>query len=290
MHKIKIAYFGGEPMGVPVLEELKNAGIVPELIVCNPDRPVGRKQIMTPPPVKNWAGVHGVEVFQPETISKEPTELGRLTSEEWDLFVVVAYNKILPKWLINLPKHQTLNVHPSLLPLLRGASPIRSTILSDMREQCGVSVIVLDEKMDHGAIVTQQKMEIIEAAWPMPGTELDEALARLGGSVLADIIPSWIGGEIEAIPQDHDHATFCSKIDKTDSELTLDPYDLPTNEEAYQMFLKIQAYAGWPGTFFIHDDKRYKITSAHLTETGQLVLEKVIPEGKKETEFASLFH
>lgn len=289
MNEIKIAYFGGEPMGVPVLEELKASGIVPELIVANPDRPVGRKQIMTPPPVKSWAEAQGVDVFQPETINKEPTELGRLTTEDWDLFVVVAYNKILPRWLIELPKHQTLNVHPSLLPLLRGASPIRSTILNDMREQCGISIIVLDEKMDHGPIVAQQKMEISESTWPVSGLELDEALARLGGSILADVIPQWVLGALEATEQDHDQATFCGKIDKKDAELDLDPHNPPHGEEAHQTFLKIQAYTGWPGTYFMYEGKRFKITAAHLDQDSKLAIDTIIPEGKNEVAFSAIF-
>ena len=148
---LKLVYFGGEPIGVPVLEELEAAGFLPSLIVCNPDRPVGRKQVLTPPPVKIWAEERNIEVFQPENLKPE-TVGHRMShseshSEEWDLFVVVAYSQIMPQWLIELPKHKTINMHPSLLPKLRGASPIRSTILEDRRGECGATVIQRDEKM-----------------------------------------------------------------------------------------------------------------------------------------------
>lgn len=292
----KFAYFGGEPIGVPVLEELKATGLLPSLIVCNPDRPAGRKQVLTPPPVKLWAEAHGIEVFQPEHIPKHKQldkggvgPLHRLTGETWDVFVVVAYNHILPAWFLELPKHGAVNVHPSLLPKLRGASPIRSTILEDMRTECGVSVMLLDKEMDHGPIIAQESLIISEEAWPMPGPELDQALGHLGGAVLADVLPRYVRGEIKTIEQDHSAATYCGRITKDMAELIIDPHNLPSDQEAYQAFLKIQAYAGWPVTFFKHEGKRYKITSAHLGESGSLIIEKVIPEGKAETDFGRLF-
>ncbi len=120
--RVRIAYFGGEPLGVPVLEELNTCAMSPELIVCNPDRPSGRGKKINTPPVKDWATYHQISVWQPEDFTDRVATEERL--KEYDLFIVVAYNKILPAWLINLPKHKTLNVHPSLLPKLRGASPI----------------------------------------------------------------------------------------------------------------------------------------------------------------------
>jgi len=286
---IKIAYFGGEPLGVPVLEVLKQANLLPELIVASPDRPAGRKLQLTPPPVKTWAEVNDIEVIQPETIPKKREDLGRLTSENWDLFVVVAYNKILPQWFIDLPKYKTINVHPSLLPKLRGASPIRSSILQDLRDGCGVSVMLLDEKMDHGPILAQEKLPIPRELWPIAGPTLDEQLAKLGGELLAKTIPQWIAGKIVSDEQDHTQATYCGKITKDLAELIINPYSLPHGQEAYGLFLKIQAYAGWPTAFFKYDNKRYKITGAHLSGDGQLVIESVIPEGKNETPFKQLF-
>jgi len=145
---LNFAYFGGEPLGVPVLETLKATGFVPNLIVASPDRPAGRKHELTPPPVKIWAEANNIPVFQPESL-KERDALTPLTKETFDLFVVVAYNKILPKWLLELPVHKTINLHPSLLPLYRGASPIRSAILEDNREAVGVSIMLMDKEMDH---------------------------------------------------------------------------------------------------------------------------------------------
>ncbi len=286
---IKFVYFGGEPIGVPVLKELKAVNLLPSLIVCNPDKPVGRKQTLTPPPVKVWADENNIPAWQPESIPANPTELNTLTTVDWDVFVVVAYNHILPKWFIDLPKHKTINVHPSLLPKLRGASPIRTAILEDMQDETGVSIMQLDEKMDHGPIIAQMKLEIAPENWPINGPELDEALARLGGSLLADTLPKWINGEIVPTDQEHEQATYCGRITKDMAELELNPYDLPIGSEAHKTFLKIKAYEGWPVTFFRYENKRYKVTAAQLTNSGQLIIQKVIPEGKKETDFSNIF-
>lgn len=285
MNNPSFVYFGGEPIGAPVLSQLEKAGLVPSLIVCSPDRPVGRKQLLTPPPVKVWATERSIPVWQPESLKDEAVVTEKLKG--YDLFVVVAYNKILPKWLIELPEYQTINLHPSLLPLLRGASPIRSAILHDMKDQCGVSIMLLDEKMDHGPLVAQEAMTFAEGAWPVPGQQLDHALAALGGEVLATTIPLWIAGEITPIEQFHSRATYCRKIDRADGELQLDPHNLPTGHEAYAILLKIRAYDGFPETFFTYNGTRIKIHDASLADNGRLEIGEVTPAGKKRQSFTS---
>ncbi len=276
---LKIAFFGTPDIAVWALGELVSAGYTPSLIVTVPDKPQGRKMLLTPPPTKVWALEHNIEVFQPETLkTKELLDL--LTEQEWDLFIVVAYGLIMPSWLIDLPKYKTLNVHPSLLPKLRGASPIRTSILGDYNDT-GVTIMLMDEKMDHGPILVQEKYD---GATPVPGSVLDQTLARKGGKMLAELIPSWTSGTLTPLEQNHTEATFCSKIEKKDAELILDPELLPTGEGAYKMLLKINAYDGWPQAFFFHNGKRIKIISAHI-ENDTLVLERVVPEGKKEMDF-----
>jgi len=287
MKDINIAYFGGEPIGVPVLNELEKAGIIPSLILCNPDRPVGRKQVLTPPPVKQWAIEDDIETYQPESI-KDDMFKEHMMKMQFDLFIVVAYNKIMPKWLIDLPTHGTINVHPSLLPLLRGASPIRTSILEDMREQCGVTIMQMDEKMDHGPILAQEALKISTDQWPMHGNELDTSLSKLGGKLLAQTVPAYISGEIIPTEQFHDAATYCGRLDRSMGELILDPNNLPAGNEAHQTLLKIRAFEGFPGTFFIHEGKRIKITAAHI-DTNKLQIDKIIPEGKQEMDFEKYF-
>jgi len=283
MEHIDFVYFGGEPLGVPILEELEAAGLLPSLVICNPDRPSGRGHVLTPPPVKIWAEARGIEIFQPQSYKTEETKT-KLSEREWDLFVVVAYNFILPNWLLSLPKYQVLNVHPSLLPRLRGASPIRTAIKDDLRDAVGVSVMLLDEQMDHGPILRQLKMPIEDATWPLSGPTLDVALAHAGGALLAETMRDWVAGGIEPKEQDHSAATYCSKLDPTDRQLHIDPRHLPTAEVAKEAWHLINAFAGIGDTFFIHNGKRVKIKAAELTN-GSLRLLRVIPEGKKEVSF-----
>jgi len=286
-NQIKFIYFAGEPLGVPVLEELKKAGLVPSLIVCNPDRVSGRGHKLSSPPVKMWAEMNNIEVFQPLNYQDEVVR-ERLQSEVWDLFVVVAYNFILPAWLLKIPKKGVLNVHPSLLPKLRGASPIRTAILNNAREDIGVTVMLMDEKMDHGPILDQMELLIADEDWPISGPKLDKKLAKSGGSLLASVIPAWMEDEIFPQEQDHDAATYCHKLIKSDAELALDPFNLPAGEAGRHAWRVINAYAGIGDAFFIYQNKRIKIKQADFFG-GRLRLLRVVPEGKKEMDFESYF-
>lgn len=283
MEHIDFVYFGGEPLGVPVLEELESFGLLPSMVVCNPDRPSGRGQKLIPPPVKTWAEARGIEVFQPTSYKLEETR-AKLSEREWDLFVVVAYNFILPDWLLALPKHQVINVHPSLLPKLRGASPIRTAIKDDLKDEVGVTIMLMDEAMDHGPILKQLKMPIEETQWPLPGPTLDTALAHAGGALLAETIGEWVGGAIEPQEQNHEDATYCSRLNKTDRELDINPCSLPTGETAKDYWHRINAFAGVGETYFIHNGTRVKITEAAI-ENDTLKIGRVIPENKKESTF-----
>lgn len=280
MNNLKIAYFGGEPIGIPVLKILTERGITPSLVVTTPDRPQGRGLTLSFPPLKTWAHEHGLSVFQPETLSDANT-LHTITSQEWDLFIVVSYGFIMPKWLVDFPKHGTLNVHPSLLPKLRGASPIRTSILQNYAD-CGVTIMKMDEKMDHGPILIQ---EPYTPKTPIAGRELDALLAHRGGELLSLVIPKYILGEITLQEQNHSEATFSKKITKEMGELSINPLSLPTGKEAHELYLKICAYDGWPGTFFFHNGKRIKILEAQYVD-DTLVLLLVVPEGKKPISFS----
>ncbi len=276
LKKLNIAFFGTPNIAVYVLHELKKVGIIPNLVITNPDRPQGRGLTQTPSDAKVWALENGIAIFQPESLRDKET-LTPLTSQQWDLFIVVAYGQIMPKWLIDLPSHRTLNVHPSMLPKLRGASPIRTAILEGGNNM-GVSVMLMDEQMDHGPILIQEKAVI---TFPILGEAADALLARRGGELLATIIPAWIAGEITPQEQNHEEATFCKKIRKEMGEIEINPFNLPKSMEAFTTYRKICALDGWPGTFFFYNEKRIKITEAELRGTA-LIIKKVIPEGKKE--------
>ena len=191
----------------------------------------------------------------------------------------------MPEWLLSLPKYGTINAHPSLLPKLRGASPIRSTLLTDL-SAAGVTIMQMDAEMDHGPILYQQPISL---PVPIPGQELDRIASLMCGDLLAHVMQELPKGTIVPAPQKHEDATFCTKITKDMAELTIDPTALPTGEEALACYRKICAFDGWPETFFIHEKKRFKIKSARLTEDQKLVIERIVPEGKNETDFKNYF-
>ena len=152
---IKFAFFGSSEFSVYVLEELKIHGLLPTLIITTPDKPKGRKLILTPNEVKVWAQNNNVEVIDPKSLKNNPDLILNLKSRILDLFLVASYGKIIPKDVFHIPERKTLNIHPSLLPKYRGASPIQSQILNDDGE-VGVSLMIIDEEMDHGSIIEPQ--------------------------------------------------------------------------------------------------------------------------------------
>jgi len=283
---MKFAFFGTPNIAVTALEEMESFGYLPSLVVCNPDAPVGRKQVMTSPPVKVWAEANSIPVFQPTTL-KDREALTPLTSTQFDFFVVLAYGKIMPQWLIELPQYGTINAHPSLLPKLRGASPIRSALLRDL-SAVGVTIMQMDAELDHGPILTQMPVDL--EGIPIRGRDLDTTLARMSGCLLVDVMQKLQSGDTTPVPQDHAQATFCTKITKDMAELQLDPNNLPTGDEALIIYCKICAFDGWPGAFFFHEGKRIKITNATYDPSTQTItITRIIPEGKKEMDFAQYF-
>ncbi|MDZ4284519.1 MAG: methionyl-tRNA formyltransferase [Patescibacteria group bacterium] len=271
----KFLFFGTPRFAVIVLDGLKAAGLVPALIVTAPDKPAGRGMRLTPPPVKLWAQENDIKFQQPTGL-----EIGNWKLEiAPQLFIVAAYGKILPSWLLKIPTHGALNVHPSLLPKYRGSSPIQSQILANERD-VGVSIMLLDEKMDHGPIVTSYQLPVTSYSngWQPSATELEETLAHAGGKLLAETIPKWLAGEITPQEQDHAQATYTKKITREDGLVALE--DVAGNP--YETFLKIRAFDPWPGTYFFAERQqkkiRVKIKDA-VFKNGILEITRVQPEG-----------
>lgn len=278
MHQpVRFALFGTPEITVTIAQALHGAGLTPAAVITRVDAPVGRGKVLTPPPMKVWAQSHHIPVHQPLKIT--PEFVAQMNQEPWDVFVVAAYGKILPQSLLDIPKHGTLNVHPSLLPRLRGPSPIRSAILENEKET-GVSIMLLDAEMDHGPILAQEKVTLPE--WPPRAYELEHLLATRGGEMLAETLPKWVAGEITATEQDHSKATFCRMLKKTDGLVDL-------NDDPYKNLLKIRALEGWPGayTFFERNGTRLRVQliEAHI-ENDALVLDTVKPEGKNVMKYS----
>ncbi len=271
--KIKIGFFGTPEYSVITLNTLKNAGYDICFVVTQPDKPRGRKMLLTPPPVKVWAEENGVTVYQPEKL-RDPEFIENLKKHDCDIFVVIAYGKIISEEILNIPKHKSLNIHGSLLPKLRGSCPIETAILND-EKITGATIILMDKEMDHGPIVAMK--ETIVTPWPPTAQVLGKAIVETGSSLIISILPKWIAGEIKPTEQDHSQATFTKMIKKEDGLIDL-------NDDPYKNYLKIQAYNGWPSAFFFKDGKRIKITQASFSD-GKLTIEKVIPEGGKEINY-----
>jgi methionyl-tRNA formyltransferase len=155
---MKLVFFGSSEFSIYVLDELLLHGIKPVLIVTTPDKPKGRKLTLTPNEVKVWAQQNSIEALDPPSLKNNPDFYSRLATSDSDLFLVASYGKIIPREIFELPKRKTLNIHPSLLPKYRGASPIQSQILNDEKE-IGVTIMQIEETMDTGPIVAQKKVD-----------------------------------------------------------------------------------------------------------------------------------
>jgi len=288
--KHSFAFFGTDTFSTVVLERLFEKGFIPTLVVTAPDRPAGRGQQMQSPAAKIWADTKNtagqkISILQPEKLDADFISQLENFAGGFDFFIVASYGKIIPESVLKLPKKGTLNVHPSLLPMYRGASPIETAILEDNKET-GVTIMLMDKDMDHGPILEQEFVDITE--WPKK-LDLEKQFAEIGGELLSQIIPAWLAGEIMEQEQDHSFATFTKKIKKEDGliEITDLNIDFPKLEKR-SVFLKVKALNPWPGVYFFinHLDKqtRIKITDANFID-GKTVITKVIPEGKKEMTF-----
>ena len=285
-------FFGTSRFSVILLEELRTmSGIVPDLIITAPDRPVGRKQIITPPPVKDWAIENDIDTFQPETLKENTNELVE-ELKNYSLFIVASYGKIIPKEILDIPtEYGTLNVHPSLLPKYRGASPIQNQILND-EQNVGTTIMLMDEQMDHGDIIAQKEVSFTgenNYIFPAPYNDVEEILAKESAVLLAEILPKWISKKISATPQDHNTATFTKIIKKEDGEIALSMNAEDANPESSRKnYLKYLAYSEWPKTFFFFEKEGKKlraiITEATF-EAGTFTIKKVIPEGRDEMNY-----
>lgn len=284
MSSINFVFFGTSELSVKVLDILIKNGYIPSLVITAPDKPKGRKMIMTPPPIKQHIANSGwqIAIEQPEKLSAISHKLSAIRP---DLFIVASYGKIIPKSILDIPKFGTLNVHPSLLPKFRGPSPIQSFILSGEKET-GTTIMLMDEQVDHGQILSISKIKShpADSGTNLNAKQLEEKLAELGGQMLVEVIPKWINGEIKATEQDHGQATFTKKIVKEDGLVDLEK-DKP--ETIYRKFL---AFQPWPGIYYFTEknDKKIRviITDMELSETGELKIKKVKPEGKNEMAFS----
>ncbi|MEH7526599.1 methionyl-tRNA formyltransferase, partial [Bacillus sp. JJ1503] len=198
----KIVFMGTPDFSVPVLQQIIKDGFEVIGVVTQPDRPVGRKRVLTPPPVKVEAEKHGIPVYQPEKI-REKAELDKILALNPDLIVTAAFGQILPKELLDAPKFGCINVHASLLPELRGGAPIHYSIIQG-KKKTGITIMYMAEKLDAGDILTQVEVPITDT--DTVGT-LHDKLSVAGSDLLSDTLPKLIKGELQPIHQNDANAT-----------------------------------------------------------------------------------
>lgn len=275
---MKIAFFGTPAFTTDFLNKLVEDGFSPSLVITNPDRPSGRGMTLKSPEPKVWGLAHGIKVLQPEIrqLAEDDDFFNDISKEAWDLFVVVAYGKIISERIINLPKYGTINVHYSLLPKYRGATPVESAILNG-DETTGVVIQQMRYKLDTGPILAQVEIPI-----ELDDTTLSlrEKLNTQALSMLPGVLEKIQNGSTEATEQSEEGSSHCHKITKEDGLLDLDDDPL-LNDRKYR------AYYGSLGTYFFVNNKRIKITKAHL-EGEHFVIDEVIPENGKRTNYENL--
>lgn len=265
---MKIAFFGTPDFTTDFLDLFVEQGFSPSLVVTNPDRPVGRGMTLQSPAPKVWADEHAISVLQPESLDDAFFDI--LSAQSWDLFIVIAYGKIIPERVITLPKYGTINLHYSLLPKYRGATPVESAILNG-DTVTGITIQHMRFKLDSGPILAQKEFPIDSTdTTPSLRTKLNTEALTMFPSVLKAMFDE----SITPTEQPEEGATRCGKINKEDGELNLSDAS-EINDRKYR------AYYGSIGTYFFHDGKRIKITTAHFSE-GQFIIDEVIPENGKK--------
>ncbi len=274
-NKLNFAFFGTPEVASTTLDILHQAGYMPKVIITTPDRRSGRGMHMSATPVAMWALKHKITCLKPEKI--DHSFIKEFKKLKIDLFIVVAYGKILPEDLIDIPLLGTINIHYSLLPKYRGASPVEQALLAG-DETTGVTIQQMAFILDSGPIIASVEVVI----------DIDETksklllrLAKIGGNLLLNKLPDIFAKEITPHIQDELFATYCKKIKKEDGLL-----DLNTNPK--QNYNKYRALEGSPGTYFFFDRNskqiRVKIIKAKY-ENNLFIIERVIPEGKKEINY-----
>ena len=295
---MKIIFIGTSEFGAIILEKLVTSTNKPFLVISAPDKAVGRKQVVTPPPVAALARKHKILVVQPEKISDSTDEIKRLSP---DLIILASYGQIIPEGILTAPKYGSINVHPSLLPLWRGPSPIHYAILNGDKKT-GATIMKMTRELDAGPILLQKEMEMTGQE---DFQELHDKLAQLGAGLLNEAIPKIFSGKISLQPQDDAKATFSKILKKEDGKINW-------QKPAQVLERQIRAFSVWPGSYMIFNDgarsRKIKVLKARVyrfpdkaeypigkvliipqneigVQCGKdfLAIERLQMEGKKET-------
>ena len=264
---LKIVFMGTPEFAQTNLKALIDGGFNVTAVLCQPDKPVGRKHILTAPPVKVTAMENGIEVYQPDTLRSDEA-LEKISGFDPDLIVTAAYGKILPKAVLDLPKYGCINCHGSLLPARRGSAPVQRAILEGDKVT-GITFMKMDVGMDTGDIIDKIEVEI----GPNEHTEsLMNRLALASAEKLPSVIDSWIAGELDTTKQDDSLATACPPIRPEEGEFTWD-------QDAADIHNRVRALSAWPGAFVMKGENKLKVLDSEIAEDMTL-----IPDEFKDSE------
>ncbi len=258
MFNPRVLFAGTPEFARASLAALIDAGHAPVAVLTQPDRPSGRGKKIVPSPVKALALEHGIPVLQPVTL-KTPEAVSELEALKPDVLIVAAYGLILPQSVLDVPTHGCLNVHASVLPRWRGAAPIQAAILAG-DETTGISLMAMTAGLDCGPVHSTATIDIGEDE---TAGELHDRLAALGGELLVRDLDRILSGELQAVEQDEDAATYAGKITSADARL-----DWP--EDAVALVRKVRAFNPVPGAWFMHESERIKCWQAAVdAESGK---------------------
>ncbi len=252
---MRVVFWGTPDFAAESLKALINSKHEVIAVVTQPDKPKGRGKKLTPPPVKVLAIEHNIPVLQPEKVKNNKEFFEELKKLNPDIFVVVAYGKILPKEIIELPKYKTINVHASLLPEFRGAAPIHRAIMEG-KKRTGVCIMEITEELDAGDIYECKETDITEKD---DIVSLHDRLAKLGAELLVDVLDKIEEGQINKKPQEHEKATYAKPIKKEEGKINWD-------KPAVEIFNQIRALKVWPKAFTTFRDKEIKILDAEVLD------------------------
>jgi len=243
---LKLVFCGTPQFAVPTLEALIAAGHEIALVVSQPDRPTGREQQLTASAVKQAAQAAGISITQPEKIRSKAEFREQLESIAPDAIVVVAYGRMIPPWMLALPRLGCINLHASLLPKYRGAAPIQWAIaMGDA--YTGNTTMLLEEGLDTGPILMQQTMEIAE---DQTATDLFPVLARKGAPMVVETLTGLANGTIQPQPQNHEMATFAPLLDREDGRIDF------VTRTAHEIYNRWRGFQPWPGAFTFLNGKK----------------------------------
>ncbi|MBD3270898.1 methionyl-tRNA formyltransferase [Candidatus Peregrinibacteria bacterium] len=269
--KLKIVFMGTPSLACPVLEALINdKRTTVEAVLTQPDKPVGRKQKIQATPIKLIANKYNIPVYQPITLKKSEKIKSQLKKIKPDFFVVLAYGQILDQETLSIPKIAPINIHGSLLPKYRGASPVVETLLHGDQET-GITIMEMNHKMDEGEIYQQYKIPISE----YDNTQtLYQKLATKAAQIIVDSLEEIAKGMCQKKPQDHSKASYCHKLNKKDGEVFFE------FEDAKSIIQKLKAFFPWPGVYFKKNNKIYKIIEAKKSNKNTKPGEFIIKDNK----------